>query len=732
MDWLRTLSIIGFDTETNFVDSILARQLKVLAIATEDGSMIWVVEWDALNPQQQQEVLTEISKKLCIIQSVSFDYSMLAKYGVKLEKVYDTYLAEVIMKTGLSQESSANGLQAIYKRRFDLDISKDEQLTFGDGDPYTDDQIRYAAIDTVKLGALRKIQIGEMKAQDWRLSKVVNKLGNRGLIRTQWIESETAKVIADIETNGLRLHKGKWYNIEDEVMPVRDKEFLELNQLALSQYKDILLENNWVSDVDELTVSVWTSSTKKKLVLEELYNFEILKTAKTELKKYLRDHDPKFPEGLKLSGKAWEKSEYPIDLGNDVFTILKLMIMSDKTNKGKITSMLDRFLMTNMKQFCIDNGWYRKAGELSLNWASQKQRLILFQAISPMILSTGKEVLEDWLQFPLIVHYLSWSAVDYQIKNFGKRFYDEHVQLDGRHRARYNQILSTGRMSSSKPNVLNIPRKIDAYRKAVIPGPGRKFINADYDGQELFITAHLAGETSWLHYLEKGYDLHSKNSELIFGQRWKSATEPGCQFYAIDEHGNPKYKKCKCTGHMEMRDHSKAVSFGSIYGISKYKLSFNLKITVDEAEFILKRFWQIVPNISKMMNEFGAFAIENGYIIEPVLGRLRFFDKWKLATPEEHGAITRAAFNFPIQSAGGAILKIAMILLRRKLNQLDLNKHIILINPYHDELSLEADPDYAEIGRKLLEDTMMKAAAVAGFPGLRASASIGDSWYDCH
>jgi DNA polymerase I-like protein with 3'-5' exonuclease and polymerase domains len=219
---------------------------------------------------------------------------------------------------------------------------------------------------------------------------------------------------------------------------------------------------------------------------------------------------------------------------------------------------------------------------------------------------------------------------------------------------------------------------------------------------------------------------------LIYGKEWEDAAEPGCEFYARDDNGNFKYQKCSCSKHIEMRDNSKQLSFGLLYGISKYSLAFDLKISVDEAAWLMERFFTMLPNIKKMMDNFGRFAIDNGFIVEPVLGRVRYFDRWKLSVPEEHGGIIRQAYNFPSQGAGGALLKISIALLRRKLNHLNLNDHMMIINPYHDELSMESDPEYAEQGKVLLENAMMDAAKYGGFPGLKASAAIGDSWYDCH
>lgn len=728
LDWIKELDVIGLDTETNVVDSHLNRQLKVISVANEAGDTIWVLEWDFLTTPQRDYVLCALSKPLCIIQNVSFDYKVFKKEGLTLEKVYDTMLAEQVLSNGFSADKGYHGLQAIYLRRFGLDISKEEQLTFGDGGPYTDSQIEYAAVDVIKLGTLRKIQLSEARAEDKRIQQK----GHRGLEKTIWWENEFVKVVADMEITGVRLDKEKWYAIEDAIRPTYDTELAALNQQVIEYLYDTLIANDWISDKDTfIGGSVWSSSAKKKILLDHIYNFPIEKTAKAELKVLLQDNDPDFPEGLKLNGKGWNDSDYPTTF-NSKFAVLKLLILSGKDTPS-IDAALDGFLMTNMKSFCIKQGWIRPAGELTLNWASPVQRLKIFQAINPRIESTGKEIIEDYVEeHKIFVHYLAWTDVEYQLKNFGKAFYDKHVELDGKHRTRFNQILQTGRLSSVQPNLLNIPRKNGGvYRAALIPDPGFELIDADYDGQELVITTEISQEPSWMDYLAKGYDLHSRNAELIFGDKWVDATEESCAYYQAGPDGTPLYKKCKCAGHVDMRDKSKAVSFGSIYGISFIKLAFNLKISEDEAKFILKRFFEIVPGVANMMQRFGRYAITNGHIIEPVFGRIRYFDQWKLAVPSEHGSVERAAFNTPIQSSGSAILKIAFVLMRRWINHNNHQDNIQLLLPYHDETIAQARPAYVTLGKEKVGHYMMLAAKLAGFD-VKAGAKSGASWLEAH
>lgn len=720
LDWLIRQKTIGLDTETNVVNSILKRELVVVSMS--DGETAWVVEWEYLNAEQKSLLGNQIKKELNIIHNVSFDYSILKKYGYTIEKVFDTMLAEQILTTGLSAESGYHGLQAVLLRRFGIDLSKAAQLSFSVGVPLTDEQIKYAAMDVIKLPALRNIQLNEMRAFD----KDLQQKGNRGMVKTMWWENEFVKVVADWEMQGIRIDEDKWKAIGAKIKPIFEEKTNELNEIAKKSFMDVLEDNDWISDKDTFIEPVWSSAAKKKLILEQVYNFPIDKTSILELKGYLQEHDPKFPTGLKLTGKGWETSEYPREL-TDKFAILKLMILGE-------TEALNQFLLTNMRDFCIEQGWLRPANELYINWGSPKQRLTVFQAIDPTIESTASEILEDYIsKHELIPCYLDWVALDYQVKNFGDKFYDAHVDIDGRHRTRYRQILSTGRLSTSDPNILNIPRKYDgAYREAVIPDPGYDLVDADFSSQELFIVAVLSGEKSWLEAIAKGYDLHSRNADMIFGSSWKNGAESDCKYYELDADGNPKYKKCNCPAHQEMREQVKALGFGLIYGISAFSLAFRLKISDSLAQALVDQFFRTFPAIEKMMANFGSFAIQNGFIIEPVFGRVRFYDKWKLAVEKERNSIRRTAYNFPIQAGGSATLKISAVLLRRKLMHLKLNDVIQQLMPYHDELVKQSKPEFTEIAKELLQSTMMLAASVAGFKGLGASASSGPNWKDAH
>jgi DNA polymerase I-like protein with 3'-5' exonuclease and polymerase domains len=600
-------------------------------------------------------------------------------------------------------------------------MSKEEQTTFGENDPYSDEQILYAGGDVVYLGSIRRQQISEMRAEDQR----VNQAGRRGLMKTMWWENEFVKCVADMEMEGVRIDKDKWYSIEDEVMPIFEQEQLELNSLVLRDLKHVLIENDWIGLEDEVVTNVWSSTKKKKELIQHVYGTEIEKTSKAELKKFLEANDPNFPEELrgKLNTKAWREHSYPVG-GEDEWIIIKLMILLDKSTQETIKPALDKCLIENYKEFLKEQGWFRGKDEVTVNWASPPQRLAIFQGIDPTIESTSKDIIADFVDdHPIFPHYLKYAEVAHQIKSFGKSFYDKHVEIDGKIRTRFRQILATGRLSSTNPSLLNMPNA-QVYRNCFIADEGFEIFGADYAGEELVVTATLANEQIWLDALQQGKDLHSINAQLIFGDRWEAAAEPDCQF-AIDQ------RQCKCPKHKELRGQSKAVSFGSIYGISAPKLAFNLKISVEEAAQILKNFFAGLPNIQVMMDKFGRFALVHGYILEPVFGRIRYFDKWKLNNPREHAGIERASYNSPIQSTGSSILKIAAVLMRRWIYQNNHQDNIKLQLPVHDEFMGQARPAYMTLAKEKLEYFMELAGKLAGFP-LSADAASGVSWGEVH
>ncbi len=549
VDWFLQQKIIGHDVETNVTSSILTRELRVLQYSDSTGDTVWVLQWSYLTEEQKATVRHLMrSSKAVFIVFTNFEYTIWRKYSVVLNKIWDAYSAEKVINTGFTVEKGFHSLQGVYKRRFDIDLSKAQQLAFDD-DVITDEKLEYAAMDVYRLGSLMQIQIREAKAIDKRLG-FTNK---RGAIKTIWWENEFSKVLGDMEFDGINFDTNKWIENYHKALPIVEKKRDELNYL-LSTHFDLkaLEEEGFYVPEDTLMPKLWNSATKKTMALSLLFD-NIQGTSKVALKQYLKDNDPNFPEGLKLSGKAWETSEYKHDY-NDKYAVIKVLTSRSETNKEIVDPGLNKMFIDNFREELIENELLTPAKTITINWASPAQRLKVFQWISPSIEDTAEQtVLDNWHTHTIFPIYHEFTKSNSLTTKFGLK-YLENVDTDGRIRTRFDPVLSTGRIASSSPNLLQLPR-LQNYRDAFVSSPKWKFIGADYSSEEILIIAILSQDPVWLKSFRDGDDVHSVNASLIYGEEWIRATQPDCAFAQGKQ-------KCSCKGHKDMRDKSKAISFG--------------------------------------------------------------------------------------------------------------------------------------------------------------------------
>lgn len=282
-------------------------------------------------------------------------------------------------------------------------------------------------------------------------------------------------------------------------------------------------------------------------------------------------------------------------------------------------------------------------------------------------------------------------------------------------------------------NLLQLPRNKD-YRACFIAPQGYKIVDADYEAEELCFIAILSKEPVWLDALNKNHDLHSINAELLYEGRWHEATLPDCAYVANKQ-------KCKCPKHKEMRTTSKTLSFGLSYGLSSYGFAARNHITEDEAKRLINKFFGKYKMIHQFLSRCGRFGVQNNFIYESGTGRVRYFDAWKTAKKQdwdgswiyaneaEMQGVMRAAMNFPIQSLGASVLKIACVLIRRWINHNNLQDLVQIALPPHDEILLYAREEFAEEAASKLEHYMQLAGKlVLKTDLLRAKATIDDYW----
>ena len=384
-------------------------------------------------------------------------------------------------------------------------------------------------------------------------------------------------------------------------------------------------------------------------------------------------------------------------------------------NKLKFTSLqseLDNFVLFNYpNSVFVDKQLNLFSDELKcrIQWTSSKQVVGLFQYldICPMEVSksTGKlsptvnasvlranlNDIEDTSKKDLIGIYLQLKEAEQSITTFGIAFFKYVNPITNRLHSNYKQILNTGRISSSSPNLQNIPSKPE-FRKAFDCADGYNIVNADYSGQEQIILANKSEDKDLQSFYDRGLsDMHSFIASKIY---------PELSELSLDEIK---------TSHKEKRQIAKAAGFAINYGGTGFTISKNLGIPVEQGDEVYTAYFKAFPNLKKYFNKVQKESLRRGYIlIDPITGRKNWFTRPK--NNKERGKIQRAALNFPIQGEAGGITKYAPILFRKWIMDNKLEDVIFITNIVHDEINVEVRSDYAQLAADNLELCMSKAA----------------------
>jgi len=271
----------------------------------------------------------------------------------------------------------------------------------------------------------------------------------------------------------------------------------------------------------------------------------------------------------------------------------------------------------------------------------------------------------------------------------------------------FNQtVASTGRLSSSDPNFQNIPIRTDIgreIRKAFIPQkPGWKLLSADYSQIELRIMAHLSKDPELIRAFIDGVDIHTRTAALVYG--------------VPEEHVLP-----------EMRRVAKVVNFGIMYGAGPFRMSEELKISLNEARKIIDNYFNTYPGINNYIINTLNEARENSYV-KTLSGRLRYVHDINSSNRNIREATERAAINMPIQGTAADMIKIAMICIHNRLIQENFQSMMIL--QIHDELLFEVAEKELEVLKSIVISEMEQALPL-GIP-VKVDVGVGNSWYEAH
>lgn len=318
--------------------------------------------------------------------------------------------------------------------------------------------------------------------------------------------------------------------------------------------------------------------------------------------------------------------------------------------------------------------------------------------------STNAKVLSDLARDHEIVRLI----LDWREKSKIKSTYLDTLgplrRGDGRVHTTYNQtITATGRLSSSDPNLQNIPTRSELGRTvktAFSAGEGSVFLAVDYSQIELRLLAHLSGDEHLVRAFNEGEDFHAETAARVFGVPVSEVTP-------------------------DLRSRAKAVNFGIVYGQQAYGLSQSLHISMAEARDMIDRYYEAYPGVRTFLDNVVARAKQTGYA-ETMYGRRRHIPELKAKNPQLRGFGERTAMNHPMQGTAADIIKIAMARVSRRLEEEGFAAHMIL--QVHDELDFECPVDEVEALTAMVRDVMEHVVELR--VPLIAEASTGITWAD--
>ena len=348
-----------------------------------------------------------------------------------------------------------------------------------------------------------------------------------------------------------------------------------------------------------------------------------------------------------------------------------------------------------------------------INWGSPSQTLALFQNLVPNLEDVnGKKLNKHRYKHKLIDEYIRYKERTKLANAYGTKFFN-YVNCDGKVHTNFSQILDTGRVSSSKPNMQQIPSD-NTFRNCFVTEPGWVFVSSDYSSQELNVIAYGSQDPVWLDALERGLDLHGVCADLVFEDKWRSAD--------ADE------KK-------KLRTQIKAINFGLAYGMGPFKLADTLQISKGEAEALIEKYFTEFPNIRDFLTKLGTFGTRNGYIrtFKP-FKRRRWFDTWypkiwdDRSSMQEFGSIERASKNTPIQGSSADMTKLALIYIFDEI-QNNWKGDVKIVMTVHDQIDTVCKQEIAESWAVKMTELMEKAAIKIIPNGLlKADTNISATW----
>lgn len=354
---------------------------------------------------------------------------------------------------------------------------------------------------------------------------------------------------------------------------------------------------------------------------------------------------------------------------------------------------------------------YEEAGE-TFNINSPKQLgVVLFENMkipggrkTKTGYSTAADVLEKLApDYPVIAKILEYRQLA-KLKSTYADGLSNYIREDGRIHGKFHQtVTATGRISSTEPNLQNIPVRVELgrlIRKVFVPEEGYVFVDADYSQIELRVLAHCSGDAQLIQAYKEEADIHRITASQVFHVPFEEVTPL-------------------------QRRNAKAVNFGIVYGISSFGLSQDLSITRKEAAKYIEDYFHTYPGIKAFLDDTVKHAKEMGYVVT-LFGRRRPVPELASSNFMQRSFGERVAMNAPIQGSAADIIKIAMIGVNRQLKERKMRSRLVL--QVHDELLIEAYQTEVDAVKQILKDEMEHAASL-DVP-LEIDMHTGDNWYE--
>jgi DNA polymerase I-like protein with 3'-5' exonuclease and polymerase domains len=459
----------------------------------------------------------------------------------------------------------------------------------------------------------------------------------------------------------------------------------------------------------------YLSSIKWKQV-HELTQLQLGPVANLENEATLAFADIEY-NGLDLDAKQWKAlKKTNINSAKNLAFNLDLLLLEDTRLSKFVSEYIQADMFTDIEDL-------RK---VDVKWTSPKQVLEVFKTLIPDLDDVNsKNMYKHRVKHEIIDTYVQYKEAMKLCTSYGDAFLD-NLRNDNKIHTNFHQILDTGRVSSSKPNMQQIPAD-NKYRNCFVAPKGWSYVSADYSSQELNVIAFGSKDPVWLEALEEGQDLHSTCAELVYGDKWMNSGEDDCAYLK-------KKEKCNCPSHKTLRTYVKTINFGLAYGMGPNKLADTLNININDAKILIRKYFKAFPAIKGFLDKLGSYGVRYGYIKTfPPYNRKRWFTNWypkiwdSRASSLELGSIERASKNTPIQGASADMTKRALVLMREHITTFDIP--VKLVMTVHDQIDTICRNDYIEHWKEDMKMVMEWAAdEIVTNKLLKAEVTVNNCW----